>query len=110
MRKRLICVLLATVALLPHSGCCLLRGLGCCLHKYHCEVAKRTYCCDSCGEKYHTEWSADPPACCEPCNSCADYVGCRKNPWVGPKKGFPNCYPCNEGLPHSGCHDRTSDF
>jgi hypothetical protein len=110
MRKRLLCCLLAAVALVPNSGCFFLHGLKCCLHRCHCAIAERTYCCDACGEKYHCEWCADPPACCEPCDNCGNYQSGCKNPWVGPKKGCPNCYPCSEGVPHDGCDHGISDF
>ena len=111
MSNRVLCCLLAAVALLPSPGCFFLHGLKCCLNKYHCAVAERTYCCDSCGEKYCSEWSNDPPACCEPCNNCGDYIGCDKNPWVGPKRGCPDCcYRCNEGLPQPGCGHGVSEY
>lgn len=110
MRKPLLCFLMAAGMLLPNSGCYFLHGLKCCLHRYHQAVRARTYCGDGCGEKYCSEWSNDPPACCEPCDNCGNYQGCHKNPWVGPKKGCPNCYPCNEGVPHAGCEDGNCGF
>jgi hypothetical protein len=73
------------------------------MNKFHCAVAERTYCCDGCGEKYCCEWCMDPPACCEPCNNCGNYTDCNKNPWVGPKKGCPNCNTCNIPIPETGC-------
>jgi hypothetical protein len=110
MHRRLLYCLLAASLLLPNTGCFFLHGLKCCMRKCRCAIAERTYCGDGCGEKYWTEWAADPPACCEPCNNCGEYVGCRRNPWVGPKKGCPNCYPCNEGATHAGHDEVYSDF
>lgn len=99
MRKLIGSFVLAAVFVVPQSGCAFLHGLKCCLNRWHCAVAQRTYCCDGCGEKYCNEWHSDPPACCEPCDNCGAYIGCDRNPWVGPKKGCPTCNPCNAAVP-----------
>lgn len=31
--------------------------------------------CGGCGELYWNEWHSDPPACCDPCDSCGSWVG-----------------------------------
>jgi len=31
--------------------------------------------CGGCGELYWSEWHSDPPACCDPCDDCGNWVG-----------------------------------
>ncbi len=31
--------------------------------------------CGGCGELYWNEWHSDPPACCDPCDQCGNWVG-----------------------------------
>lgn len=31
--------------------------------------------CGGCGELYWNEWHSDPPACCDPCDDCGNWVG-----------------------------------
>jgi hypothetical protein len=39
--------------------------------------------CGCSGEVYWSEWHNDPPRCCDPCNSCGQ--------WVGPSAGCGGC-------------------
>ncbi|QDV67806.1 hypothetical protein Poly24_15100 [Rosistilla carotiformis] len=48
--------------------CGLFRSIGSCI--FGCGG-----CNSGCGTLYVDEWASCPPACCDPCNSCGDYVG-----------------------------------
>jgi hypothetical protein len=36
----------------------------------------RLTCCSGCGNQcYYGEWISDPPACCDPCDNCGNFIG-----------------------------------
>lgn len=68
-------------------------------------------CGSGCGEVVWNEWMADPPDCCDPCNSCGQWVGNR----AGPRRplfgllrcmiGKRYCDACNNAGCDGGCAD-----
>jgi len=70
----------------PVLGSCQECGLcgGDCEGHTPCSYLKHQLTCSSgCGEIYWGEWLNDPPADCDPCNNCGQ--------WVGPQSCGPNC-------------------
>ncbi|QDT68092.1 hypothetical protein MalM25_10040 [Planctomycetes bacterium MalM25] len=46
--------------------------------EFRCLLAPLGLCntgCGGCGELYWNEWHSDPPACCDPCDDCGNWVG-----------------------------------
>jgi len=61
-----------------------------------------------CGELYIDEWISDPPACCDPCNQCGQYVGPRycpqkKNRLTALAGGRVGCNVCPATRGPGGC-------
>lgn len=54
------------------AGCCCEPWGGC----YPCGP---NWCGPQCGPLYWNEWYSLPPACCDPCNECSQYIGPRRN-------------------------------
>ena len=71
----------------------ILRGLG---HLFGCG--------SGCGEVYYDEWCNDPPACCDPCDSCGNFAGgggCGCG-WWNPLAGLANLWGYRYA-PMGGC-------
>lgn len=97
IRKGMLMGCVAALLAAAGSGCCTNPGYGGCgigpCGSGPCAgrlggIVRNTMTCNSgCGEVYVDEWISDPPACCDPCDSCSgQYIGpqsCCGRPFAG---------------------------
>ena len=77
MLKKLLSTALLALVVTSQTGCVLVQGFWCCAHRLCCLQRSMEYHCEDCGEQYCHEWFSDPPACCDPCDRCGNYMGPR---------------------------------
>lgn len=75
MVKRFALLALAALGACSASGCVLGEAIVD-THNRWASCYRQTHWMDcSCGEFYWSEWFNDPPACCDTCNQCGEFVG-----------------------------------
>ena len=75
MLKRCALIAVALSGLSSFSGC-IISDAVMDTHNRWLTCYQRTHWMEGqCGEFYWSEWFNDPPACCDPCNKCGNFVG-----------------------------------
>lgn len=82
MVKRLAMLALAALCCGGSSGCMLMDAIVDTHDRWAVCYRQRHWMGCECGEFYWSEWFNDPPACCDTCNQCGQFVGpqsCRRS-------------------------------